>query len=405
MTRFSTSFFVRVLKEMSSFSNKDLTFLNVHYGLRAMGWEMCSMFTLAYLYRQGLSLTLAFTVYAGMLFMRTLTRPVAMYFCLKKGVHFTLILGTVIFACRYPAMIPIQGLSFWLIPFMFISGLADVLYWVPYHNYFASIGSAETRGSNVGIRDAIATVVAVIGPGIGGILLSFNAFYAFAMPFVLTLCAVIPLIKTPAFPRPSKPSGKEKKETDPFGFIVFIGDGLFYQAGAIWPLIVFIILHNNFSNFGLILALAAFFRALGSVFFGKMIDKGKGRLICYIGYGLHIVILAVRGLFAHTVPVIIACDFFAAIAYCFSMTGLMTAVYNATKTAKHPLYFTYYTELGWDIGAISAMLLCAILCFFDINLRWGLLISIIGACLKIRVLDKYYRKQEKSAKKTFIQAA
>ena len=87
------------------------------------------------------------------------------------------------------------------------------------------------------------------------------------------------------------------------------------------------------------------------------------------------------------------------------MTGLMTAVYNATKTAKHPLYFTYYTELGWDIGAISAMLLCAILCFFDINLRWGLLISIIGACLKIRVLDKYYRKQEKSAKKTFIQAA
>lgn len=379
---------------MSFFSNRDLNFLNVHYGLRAMGWEMCSMFTLAYLYKQGLSLPLAFTVYAGMLFVRTLTRPAAMYFCLKKGVHFTLMLGTAVFACRYPAMLPIDGLTWHLIPFMLISGLADVLYWVPYHNYFASIGEAENRGACVGIRDAIATIVAVVGPAVGGLLLSFNAFYAFMMPFVLTLIAILPLLKTPALPLPARPTKEEKKNIDPFGFIVFVGDGLFYQAGAIWPLIVFMILSENFGNFGFILALAAFFRALGSMIFGSMIDKGKGRLICYIGYGLHIVVLSVRGLFAYTVPVIIACDFFAAIAYCFSMTGLMTAVYNATKKARHPLYFTYYTELGWDTGAVSAMLMCAGLTAWGVDLRWGLIISIAGAVLKIFVLDKYYRRTE-----------
>lgn len=382
---------------MSFFSNKDLNFLNAHYGLRAMGWEMCSMFTLAYLYKQGLSLPLAFTVYAGMLFIRTLTRPVAMWLCLKKGVHFTLMIGTIIFACRYPAMLPIKGLNWMLAPFMLISGLADVLYWVPYHNYFASIGDAENRGSSVGVRDAIATVVAVIGPVFGGLLLTINPFYAFMMPFVLTLIAVLPLLKTPSLPIPANPTKEEKKHIDPFGFVVFIGDGLFYQAGAIWPLIVFMILSENYGNFGFILALAAFFRALGSMLFGKMIDKGKGALICYIGYGMHIVILSIRGLFAYTVPVIIACDFFAAIAYCFSMTGLMTAVYNATKKSKHPLYFTYYTELGWDVGAVSAMLMCAGLTAAGINLRWGLIISIIGAALKIFVLDRYYRKQEKTA--------
>ncbi|MBR4126550.1 MAG: MFS transporter [Alphaproteobacteria bacterium] len=377
---------------MSFFSNRDLNFLNAHYGLRAMGWEMCSMFTLAYLYKQGLSLPLAFTVYAGMLFVRTLTRPIAMWLCLKKGVHFTLMIGTAVFACRYPAMLPIKGLSWMLAPFMLVSGLADVLYWVPYHNYFASIGDSEDRGSSVGIRDAIATVVAVIGPVFGGLLLAVNAFYAFMMPFVLTLIAVLPLLKTPSLPLPAKPTAEEKKHIDPFGFIVFIGDGLFYQAGAIWPLIVFMILSENYGNFGFILALAAFFRAMGSMLFGKMIDKGKGALICYIGYGMHIAILTIRGLFAYTVPVIIACDFFAAIAYCFSMTGLMTAVYNATKKAKHPLYFTYYTELGWDVGAVSAMLMCAGLTALDINLRWGLIISIAGAALKIFVLGRYYRK-------------
>lgn len=390
---------------MSFFSNKDLNYLNIHYGLRAMGWEMCSMFTLAYLYKQGLSLPLAFTVYAGMLFVRTLTRPLAMYLCLKKGVHFTLMIGTAVFACRYPAMLPIDGLSWLLIPFMLISGLADVLYWVPYHNYFASIGETKDRGACVGIRDAIATIVAVIGPAVGGVLLSFNAFYAFMMPFVLTLIAILPLLKTPSLPLPTRPTKQEKKTIDPFGFIVFIGDGLFYQAGAIWPLIVFMILSENFGNFGFILALAAFFRAVGSLVFGKMIDKGKGRLICYIGYGLHIIVLSVRGLFAYTVPVIIACDFFAAIAYCFSMTGLMTAVYNATKKANHPLYFTYYTELGWDTGAVSAMLMCAGLTALDINLRWGLIISIAGAVLKIFVLDRYYRKEEAQKIKTDLPQA
>ena len=52
---------------MSFFSNKQLNLLNVHYGLRAMGWEMCSMFTLAYLYKQALSLTLTFLVSSAVL--------------------------------------------------------------------------------------------------------------------------------------------------------------------------------------------------------------------------------------------------------------------------------------------------------------------------------------------------
>ena len=378
---------------MSFFSNKDLNFLNAHYGMRAMGWEMCSMFTLAYLYKQGLSLPLAFIVYAGMLLARPLTRPIALWLCLKKGTHFTLMIGTLAFACRYPAMLPIKGVSWALLPFILISGLADSLYWVPYHNYFASVGDTKDRGSSVGIREAISTVVAVIGPVFGGMLLSINPLYAFMLPFILTLVSVLPLMKTPDLPIPAKPTKEEKKHIDPFGFIVFIGDGLFFQAGTVWPLIVFMILSENYGNFGLILALAALFRAMGCMLFGKMIDKGNGSLICFIGYGLHIVILIIRGFFAYTVPVVIACDFFAAIAYCFSIPGLMTAVYNATKRTTHPLYFTYYTEYGWDIGAVSAMLICAGLTTAGINLRWGLVIAVAGAALKIFVLDRYYRKQ------------
>ena len=101
-------------------------------------------------------------------------------------------------------MIPINGISLWLVPFMLVSGLADVLYWVSYHNYFASIGNENNRGSAVGIREAITTVVAVLGPLFGGILLSVDRIYAFLLPFVLTLLSVFPLFKTPDIPKPKR---------------------------------------------------------------------------------------------------------------------------------------------------------------------------------------------------------
>ena len=104
-------------------------------------------------------------------------------------------------------------------------------------------------------------------------------------------------------------------------------------------------------------------------------------------------VFTVRGFFAQTVPVIIACDFVYACAFCFSMTGLMAAIYNATKSSKHPIYFTYYTELGWDIGAISSMVLIGIMTYFGINVRWGLALSILGAIISLRVLIKYYKMQ------------
>lgn len=390
---------------MAFFSNKDLNLLNVHYALRAFGWEMFSLLTLSYLYKQGLPLPTAFFVYGGMLCVRTLTRPLAMKLCLKKGIHYTLMLGTFVFACRYPVMIPIDSLNWWIVPFMFISGLSDVLYWVSYHNYFASAGSTENRGSAVGIREAIATIVAVLGPVCGTLLLNYNRVYAFSMAFVLTLLSLYPLIKTPELPLPTEVTPEEKKNVSTFGYYAFIGDGWFYQANAVWPLIVFMMLGENYTTFGFILGLAALFRAAGNLFFGSMIDKGKGRSIVFIGYGMHIVVACTRGFFAHSIAAVIACDFFAALAYCFSMPALMTAIYNETKRAKHTLYFTYYTELGWDIGAITVMAVCGILAVLNINIRWCLVLVVIGSVLKMFLLNRYYKKEPLEKKKLSVEEA
>ncbi|MCQ2914375.1 MAG: MFS transporter [Alphaproteobacteria bacterium] len=381
---------------MAYFSNKEINLLNIHYGLKEMGWQMCSAFTLAYLYKQGLSLSNVFFIYAITLFTRTLTRPISLYFCTNKGVHWTLILGSFMFSLRYPAMLLVDGVGLKLIPFILISGLADVLYWVPYHNYFAQVGTSNDRGKSVGTREAISTIVSVLGPLLGGIFLAVNKYVAFTIPFALAIIGIIPLLKTHEISLPNIPTKEERKQIDSFGFKVFIGDGFFYQAGSIWSLIVFMLLNDSYNNFGYIMALAAVFRAVGSILFGGLIDKGNGKLICIIGYGIQIVIIGIRGFFAYSIPVVVACDFFYSIAFCFSMTGLMTAVYNATKGASYPIYFTYYTELGWDVGAVLSMVFIGIMTYFGINVRFGLIWSVVGAIISVVCLCKYYdRKSDK----------
>lgn len=381
---------------MAYFSNKSMNLLNVHYCMRAFGYEMANVFTLSYLYKQGMPLALVCAVYSLFFLSRFVLRPLAIRICLKKGIHFGLMIGATLFAIRYMTLIPIEGINFWVFVFLVFSGLTEAFYWPAYHTYFALIGTQSDRGSNVGLREALTTAIAVFGPISGGFLLQINRPLAFIVPSLMILMSIYPLSKTPEVPLQKKLSRSEQKQVDKKGARFFLADALFTQPLSIWPLIVFIILSENYGNFGLILGLAAAFRALGNLVFGKMIDKGKGFTLCLIGYLLHMIVTCARGLFAYTVPVIIACDFFSAVAYAFSMAAFMSVMYNSVKQTKHPLYFMYHSEIAWDIGGSFVMLLAGGLVYLGIDLRWILSVSIFGALYEIFLLHQNKKSGQSS---------
>ena len=377
---------------MAFFANRAMNFLNAHYCIRAVGYEMANLFTLSYLYKQGLSVSSVCFVYTLFFAARFVFRPLAVRLCLKKGIRFCLLVGAVLFSIRYMTLIPIRGINAWVFVFLFVSGLTEAFYWAPYHAYFAVIGSQEDRGSNIGVREAFSALIAVLAPVAGGFLLNVSRVLAFSFASLFILGSIYPLLKTPEIPYPEKLTRAERKACDKTGFFFFLTDGIFAQPLSVWPLIVFMILSENYGNFGLILGLAAVFKAVGNLIFGRLIDKGKGMLLCAVGYGLHIVVSFVRGFYAYTVPVVIACDFFAAVAYCFSVAAFMTPVYNSVKQAKNPLYFMYYSEMGWDIGGAFIMLTAGALAWAGLNLRLILVFSIIGALVQICLVRRYYKK-------------
>ena len=380
---------------MAYFANREMNLLNAHYCVRAAGQEAANLFALSYLYKQGMSLSAVCYTYALFFAVRLVFRPLAMKLCFKKGVHFCLTAGALLFAVRYLSLIGVQGINFWVFSFLFVSGVTEAFYWAPYHAYFAVIGAKEDRGSNIGVREAASALISVVAPVVGGFLLNIDKTLAFGFSSALILISVIPLLFTPEIALPEELNGEERKKSDKTGFYFFFTDGIFNQPAAVWPLIVFIMLSENYGNFGLILGLAAVFKACGNLIFGRLIDRGKGMLICLIGYGLHILVSLTRALFAYTIPVVIACDFFYAIAFCFSLASFMAPVYNSVKQSKHPLYFMYYSEKGWDYSGAFIMIAAGTLALFDFNLRWILAGTVIGSVMQILLVRRYYQNQKK----------
>ena len=373
---------------------KAVELLNYNYALRAVGLEIGNLFTLAYLYKQGLSLSEAFAAYAFVFVMRACLRPLANVMCRRLGLRAGLIIGTLVFAARYPLMIPLDGVNAWLITFAVIQGLGDVLYCVPYHFYFAVLGSAKSRGEGVGFREALATAVSVITPLFSGFLLALNNVYIFLIATAFTLAGLVPIIRLPCPPTPAKLNYQQRKTVSKRGFWLFIGSAMFNMTNQIWGVVVFLIVAGNYDKFGYLLALAAVFRAIGNLFFGKMIDKGKGWQIALSGYGFLSLIILCRAFFAHTVPVVIACDFFYGLALCLSVPSLMSVVYNDIKKSHHPLYYTYYMELGWDVGCILTLSTSAVLAHFGLNPRIELSLGIAGIILMLVLLKRAYEPKE-----------
>lgn len=368
--------------------------LNYNYAFRAVGLEIGNLFTLAYLYKQGLTPAQAFGAYAFIFVLRACLRPSATWMCRRFGLHAGLLFGTLVFAARYPLMIPLHSIDGWLIAFAVVQALGDVLYCVPYHFYFAVLGSTKSRGKGVGLREALSTAISVVTPLFSGFLLSLNNVYIFLIATAFTLAGLIPVWKLPCPPVPVKLNRAQRKKVSKRGFFGFVGSAMYNMTNQIWGLIVFLIVSGNYDKFGYLLALAAVFRAVGNMFFGRLIDKGKGWAITLAGFGSLIVITLCRLFFAHTVPVVIACDFFYGLALCLSVPSLMSVIYNDIKKSPHPLYYTYYMELGWDVGCIITLSCSAALAHFNLNPRFELLLGIAGIVLLLSILKRAYTAKD-----------
>ncbi|MGD9638659.1 MAG: MFS transporter [Alphaproteobacteria bacterium] len=385
-------------------SDKSVNLLNTHYAFLYMAWQMLCMFSMVFLYKAGVPLPFVFLTSAGIFVFRFLFRPLSLILINKIGCKKTLIIGSMVLCLPPLAIIPVTGLNQWLYIYIGINTVADCLYWLSYHTFFANSGRIEERGTALGIREGLSKIATIVGPLLSGSLLTiYGPKVAFGITSFLTFLASIPLFLLPDV-KMKKLTRKEKKGVSKFGMKIFIVWG-FMQTVTAWPIILFKLFGENFQIYGWLLSLLGFFMAVMSFVLGRFIDKGKGKSIYRISIALIIITNLGRALFAYDYTTVIAFDILYSISFCFFTPAGMTAVYNVSKTTSNPLYFQFYAEAGWDIGSVLALICCAAMAFLGINLRYSLALSAFGAILTGIGLFFYYEKPSKPVEDSEAKAA
>ncbi|MFL9826020.1 MFS transporter [Rhodoplanes sp. SY1] len=372
------------------FRNPDINRLAVHAGLRQLAWGLAGIFFFAVLLRAGLSPAGAFLALGAMLGLRLVTRPAAFALIRGAGLRTAMLVGCVLFAGQFPVLALVDAGRPWTIAaYVLAVAIADVVYWTCYHAVFAAAGDVGERGAQIGVRTVVMVLADTVAPVVGGLLLTWHGWAAFAAATVVALIAIVP------FRGVSVPDVviAEDHGPAPFrdGVRLFATDGFLMCGFAVtWGLIMFETFDRRFDAFGGLLGAAALAGAVGGLVLGRLIDAGHAARAVWLNLAAMTAVVLLRVALADTPTGVVVAALASTALFGLYVPTLMTAVYNAAKTSPCAVRFHYRAEAGWDVGGIAACLATAAALAAGVPARLLLLAALPALVVQAILLHRRY---------------
>jgi DHA1 family inner membrane transport protein len=374
---------------MAFLANKTVNLLNLHYGLLALAMSGGGVFFAVFLLKAGVAPPAVLGAYALILAARFTLRPVVLPLGKRIGLKALVILGTVLMALQWPILALVHGVSWTLLWLCLVAAVGDMFYWTSYHAYFARVGDAHHRGHQTSAREALAAVVGIIAPIVGGWTLSaYGPAVAFGATAAVNLTAALPLLGAPRVAVAAEAPGAFRAALP--GLAIFLADG-WMAAGfnVVWQIALFGLLAHSFTAFGGAMAVAALTGAVAGLLLGRHIDAGHGTRAVWVSVAAAVVtILARAG--ATDAALAVFANALGALAGCLYTPTMMTPVYNLAQRSPCPLRFQLVAEGAWDVGHASACLAAAGLLLLGVPLQAAILLSLIGAAAVGILMRRYY---------------
>src|SRR5215471_1308576 len=390
---------------MAYLKNRAVNRLNIHFGLFALALNGAGVFFVVFLLKAGVPTPYVFGAIALIVTVRFICRPLVLMLAPRTGLRTLLIFGTILCSLQYPILAEVHGLDWMLLAFCLTGALGDTFYWTNYHAYFATLGDSEHRGHQIGAREAIGSIAAIIGPLLGGwALISLGPRVAFGAAAIVNVLAALPLLGAPEVPVKKYVPGVFRAALP--GIMLFAADA-WIAVGYIfaWQIALFLSLGESFSAFGVAMALAALVGAISGLILGKHIDAGRGGGAVWLTFASLVAVTVLRAFSTTSAELAVIANALGALVGCLYIPTLMTSVYNQAKRSPCPLRFHVAAEGGWDIGCAAACLVVAGLSAAGVPLAAGILSSLAGTVLFLAVLRNYYANGESFAEAPVRQSA
>jgi len=381
---------------MAYFRNNTINRLNLHYGIHTFALDGGGAFFRVFLLKEGLSVPAVLVVVALILLGRFLLRPLVLIAGKRFGIKPLVIFGAAMSGLQYLFLPFVHGFDVMLAGFILVGAIADAFYWTSYHAYFASLGDAEHRGHQISAREAIAALVGIAAPIIGGwALATLGPIVAFNVTAAVQLISALPLLRAPNILVKEDAPGSFKAAWR--GILIFAADG-WIAAGYhfVWQIALFYALSANYTALGGAMAIAACAGAAAGLVLGRNIDAGHGSKAVWLAFAVMATTIVVRSL-ADSAAIAVIANALGALVVCLYIPTIMTAVYNEAKHSPCPLRFHIATEGAWDAGCATGCFASAGLIVLGVPLSWAILLSLAGAVASLALMRRYYAELDARA--------
>ncbi len=365
--------------------SKELFYFYISRIFMRISLSALSVFIPVFIYKQyDEKITMVVLVFATIYLFQLILNPISAKLLGIFGLKPLLISG-MLFAVASVASLafPDEYLNLSVFLFAILTAIYRVLYWVPYHIDFSLLLDKKTRGRQLAFLRNFSTLIIIVAPILGGVLISSGGFAAtFTYAAIIMAFALLPILKiNNVYERFSWGYIETfihlfRKENRPI-LLAHAANGA--QAIAVvvfWPLYIYMILEGRYTSLGIITSITLIAVMFLRYLAGKMFDKWSEKRMVLVG-----VLFSATGwvikVFVNTPVQIVLADTYHQFGRVVNSLTFDAATYEQSADAgKYIDEYTTLKEMALNVGR----LLMLFITFFLIEI-FGIKVAFILAAL------------------------
>jgi hypothetical protein len=241
-----------------------------------------TIFEPIYLFKLGFSIPQILFFYIGVYGLYLLIQPFGGKVTRSQGYKHGIIFSTPFLILYYLSLFAIPYSPLFIATAIVAYAIQKTLYWPGFHADFAKFGSVSDSGREFGLLVFLISLVSVVGPFFGGLVIRLFSFPTlFVIVSLLILVSNIPLLLPPGVfvPRDLSYLDAYKRLLKPENrctVLSFMGYGEELLALTIWPIAIFLAI-DGFTEIGALISISTLITAVVGYLIGRGGD-GHGRV-------------------------------------------------------------------------------------------------------------------------------
>ncbi len=335
---------------------KELNELYVSIIFRTLAFSMIGIFVPLFLFVE-LNYSLNFIILYYLIYSLTFLvfTPVGAKLISKIGFKHVILISIPIYVFYFVLLYLLETNPFLFVFVPAFIGLADALYWIAFHTDFSIFSQKNKRGKQVGTWYTLSLLTGLVGPMIGGIVLTFSDFnILFSIVSVLLFGSAIPLFLSKDTKTEYDFSWSFLKAGSIRDFLSFVAIGVKNMVESVfWPIFIFTILGFLYVSMGSLFTVLSGVNLIVTYIASKLADKfNKRKLIKWFAIPNSFVWLIM--MFVRTKLELFGATFLANFTIIGADLPYMALTYNKTRKRIDYLIFR---EMGLCIGRILVLIL------------------------------------------------